>query len=81
MTWQDTVMMVVGFGFAIALYPSVKGKDKPALSSSLITGTLLLIICVCYATLGLWLAFSSTMLTVIMWFTLAIQKYIGGENG
>ena len=67
-------MMIGGFGFAIALYPTVKSKDKPALSSSLITGTILLLFCFSYATLGLWLAFSSTLLTVIMWYVLALQK-------
>jgi hypothetical protein len=73
MKWQDIVMMIVGFVFVVALWPSVKGKDKPAIASSIITGTGLLIMCICYATLGLWFAFSSTLLTVIMWYVLAVQ--------
>ena len=75
MKWQDVIMMIGSFIFAIALWPSVKGKDKPALSSSLITGTVLLIFSICYATLGLWLAFSTNFLTVIMWYILAFQKF------
>jgi len=74
MRWQDIIMMIGGFIFAVALVPSVRSKDKPALSSSLTTGTVLLVFCVCYATLDLWLAFSSTILTVIMWYILAYQK-------
>jgi hypothetical protein len=74
MIWQDWVMMVGSFIFALALIPSVRGKDKPAVSSSIITGTVLLVFTLCYATLGLWLSFGSTFLTVIMWYVLAIQK-------
>lgn len=71
--WQDVVMAIIGFIFAVALWPSVRSKEKPALASSILTGTGLLIMCVCYATLGLWLAFSSSILTVIMWYILAVQ--------
>jgi len=41
MIWQDILMMIGGFGFALALIPSVIGKDKPEKSSCAITGGIL----------------------------------------
>lgn len=77
--WQDYVLMAGGVGFAIGLLPSVFGKNKPERSSSIITGSILAIYCVCYATLNLWFAFSSTILVAGLWFTLAIQASQGKE--
>jgi CHASE2 domain-containing sensor protein len=65
--------MIGGFGFFIGLLPSLIGRRKPERSSGIITGSILLIFGVVYATLGLWLAFTSTMLVSIGWFILAIQ--------
>jgi hypothetical protein len=76
MIWQDWTMMVGSFVFALALLPSVLSKEKPAVSSSIITGTTLLVFTVCYATMNLWLSFSTSLLTVIMWYILAIQKIL-----
>lgn len=76
--WQDMVLAIGGFVFAFALVPSIGSKDKPALKTSVITSITLLVFCVCYATLGLWLAFTSTVVTAALWIILAIQK--GGEK-
>ena len=74
MIWQDLVLMLCGFGFSIALIPAVKAKEKPPKSSCLMTMIMLAIFCVCYATLGLRLAFISTLTTLGMWTTLLIQE-------
>jgi len=74
MIWQDTVLMVGGFIFSIALIPSVRSKNKPAVSTSLLTGGVLTAYIICYATMGFWLACSSGLLTAVMWFVLAIQR-------
>ena len=63
MIWQDIVLMIGGFGFSLALIPAVRSKDKPPRSSCLMTGSILGIFAITYATLGLWLAFLSTMVT------------------
>lgn len=74
MKWQDAVLSVVGFLFSIVLIPTLRGKDKPALSSALLTAFLLMWVSLSYATLHLWLGFTSTVLNCIVWATLAVQR-------
>ena len=73
MIWQDIVLMVGSFIFSIALIPTVRGKDKPALSTSLLTSGVLSVFVICFFTLGLYLAAISGILTTIMWVILALQ--------
>ncbi|GEM_PF-552297 len=75
MTWQDIVFSIGQWIFIVALIPLLFSKDKPALSSSLMTGTVLAVFAFTYSTLSLWTASTSTILTAGAWFTLAIQKY------
>ena len=75
MHWQDIVLSVGQYIFVIALLPSVLGKDKPALSSSLLTGTVLGVFTVVYATLGLWSSTIASTLVTATWFLLAWQQY------
>ena len=74
MIWQDVILMVGGFGFALALIPAVRAKNKPPRLTCLATGCLLLAFVVCYATLGLWLAAQSGALTALLWFVLLLQR-------
>ncbi len=73
--WQDFVLTAGSTVFIIALLPSVFGQDKPALSTSAVTGSVLAIFSIVYATLGLWFATATTALTGATWFILAIQKH------
>jgi len=73
MIWQDVLLAVGGFGFSLALIPTIKGKSKPAWTTSLMTGIILSSFTVAYATLGLWLACVSTTITSGCWFTLLFQ--------
>lgn len=66
--------MFGGLGFAAALIPCLRSKDKPALTTSLMTGGILTVFTAVYFTLGLWLAFSATLVTATMWLILAAQK-------
>ncbi|HVX24356.1 MAG TPA: hypothetical protein VG992_03380 [Candidatus Saccharimonadales bacterium] len=75
MQWQDYVIAVGSILFIIALMPSVLGKNKPALSTSVMTGSVLMVFAITYTTLHLWFAGITTALTAIQWFILAIQKY------
>ena len=73
MIWQDVIIMVACFGFAIALIPSIRGKQKPARSSCAITVVLLTAIAVCFATLGLWLSMASEITAIVAWGVLLFQ--------
>lgn len=75
MIWQDWVLTAGSIAFIIALAPSVLSKDKPALTTSLLTGTVLAIYAIVYATLSLWLATITVAITSLTWFILAYQKY------
>ena len=74
MIWQDVVIMIGCFGFAFALIPSIRGSQKPAKSSCLLTIVLLTAIAVCFATLGLWLSFTAEVAAIIAWGILLFQK-------
>ena len=72
--WQDILMMAGGFGFAIALIPSVRSTAKPIKSTCLITGAILTCYVVAMATLGLVLSAIGTGLTAVLWWVLLFQK-------
>ena len=80
MSWQDMVLAGGQWIFIVALLPSVFGKDKPALSTSLLTGAVLSVFALTFETLSLWVSAFSTMLTSFTWFFLAFQKYRAGKN-
>jgi len=71
---QDIILAIGSLIFAFALLPSVLGKDKPALWTSVVTGTVLVIFAITYATLSLWYATITTALAAFLWIVLAIQK-------
>ena len=80
MHWQDFILTAASLVFSAALIPSVLGKDKPAFSTSLMTGTVLGVCSVVYATLSLWFTTFTTALVGILWLTLAVQKYLQNKN-
>ena len=75
MHWQDIVLSIGQWIFVIALLPSVFGKDKPALSSSLLTGGVLALFAFVYSTLGLWSSVLATSAVSLTWLILAWQKF------
>ena len=74
MIWQDIVIMVSCFGFAIALIPSIRGKQKPPRSSCFLTIVLLTAIAVSFGTLKLWLSLASEITAIVAWGVLFFQK-------
>ena len=72
--WQDILIMIGGFGFAIALIPSVRGNRKPARSTCAMTGGILTSYVVAMVTLGLVLSAVATGITAIMWWLLLVQQ-------
>lgn len=75
MHWQDLVFTVGQIIFVFALIPTIRGKSKPALSSSIITGSILLIFALTYLSLGLWFSTIASIATSASWWILAFQKY------
>jgi len=71
--WQDVVIMVACFGFAVALIPSIVGKYKPAKISCVLTIILLTAIAVSFATLSLWLSFWAEVSAIVAWGILLFQ--------
>ncbi len=74
MVWQDIVLAIGSWVFIIALIPSIKGKEKPPISTSIVTGCILAVYAFVYATLGLEASVLSTGFMALAWFTLAVQK-------
>ena len=70
MIWQDILLMIGGFGFSIALFPSIIHKTKMPIATPLVTAIILSSYLLAYATLDLWLAFISGCLTSAMWWYL-----------
>ncbi len=83
MSWQDIILTIGNLLLAASLIPSVTGSDKPALSTSLLTGSILLTFAVVYTTLSLWASVFAISLNIALWLVLAVQKYRqqqGGKN-
>ena len=74
MPWQDIVLTIGSWIFIIALIPTLRDREKPQLSTSVVTGTVLLVYAFVYATLGLWISVVSTSALAIAWLVLALQK-------
>ena len=74
--WQDWLLSVAVWVLLFAMIPTLISKtEKPALLTSLITGSALAIIAFVYATLSLWWSAVPTALISASWFVLAYQRY------
>ncbi len=76
MSWQDAILSVGQWVFLIALFPSILSDDKPALWTSIMTGSILAVFAVVYFSLSLWASAISVSIVSMGWFTMAIQKYL-----
>ena len=75
MLWQDIVLSVGNLLLAVSLIPSIVGRDKPALSTSLLSGSILFTFGIVYVSLSLWTSVLAISFSVALWFVLAVQKY------
>lgn len=75
MVWQDIILTGGTAIFAAALVPSVVGKNKPAFSTSLMTGLVLAVFVIVYLSLALWFSALMTTVTATLWLTLATQQW------
>lgn len=75
MRWQDIVISVCQLLFVVAMVPSIRGKDKPALATSLMNVALVMAIAVSLLTLKLWFSTFTALLVAGSWALLAVQKF------
>jgi len=76
MQWQDWVFSVGQIIFLVALIPTIRGKDKPAITTSVITSIILAIFAFTYFSLKLRFATLTSIAMTTAWATLAVQKYL-----
>ena len=65
--------MLGGFVLSAALLPTIWSQSKPAVSTCIITGGVLLVFAVVYLSLQLWLAAVATALSAACWLVLPGQ--------
>ena len=74
MPWQDLILSSGTVVLILALLPSALSKDKPAVPTSIVTGTVMSIFAFVYASLTLWFTAGAVALISLLWFILAFQK-------
>ena len=79
-SWQDLVLATSYIVFNAALIPSILGKDKPALKTSIITATFQIPCFVVYVSLSLWFSAALAALNFTLWTILASQKITSTQN-
>lgn len=75
MPWQDWVFSIGSWIFVASLIPTIRGKQKPELSTSAISTVVLAIFSLSYLSLSLTLSALATLATTICWAILAYQRY------
>ena len=74
MKWLDIVIAICQLAFLPSVLPTIFGKDKPAISTSIMNAVIVAIITTTMATLHLWFSVITGTLTALIWVVLAIQK-------
>jgi hypothetical protein len=73
--WQDWVFSVGGFIMLLSLLPTLRGDQKPALTTSAMTSVLVFCFTLTMASLGLWLSALANAGMSVAWGILAVQRY------
>lgn len=72
--WQDAVFTLGLSVFVGALLPTLWGKEKPPLLTSIPTATMQIVLAITFATLGLWFAAVTGFILGVEWWWLVIQR-------
>lgn len=73
--WQDIVLAISMLIFNIALIPSITGKSKPALTTSLLTTVFNLANVAVYISLSLWYTTIMGTINALLWGILTVQQF------
>jgi len=74
--WQDLVLAISVFAFNVALIPSVVGKQKPRMMTSVLTALFLVPEVIVFFSLSLWYSFTMALINALLWTVLAVQRYM-----
>lgn len=74
-SWQDIVLSLSLVAFNVALIPSITGKQKPRMTTSVLTALFLIPQIIVFASIGLWYSFTMAVINSVLWATLAVQRY------
>ncbi len=75
-SWQDIVLSISVLAFNVALLPSVIGRHKPRITTSLLTALFLIPEVIVFFSLSLWYSFAMALINASLWSTLATQRYL-----
>jgi predicted branched-subunit amino acid permease len=76
MRWQDAVLTGCNIVLIAALIPTVlSAKQKPAISTSVITGMVIALMSAVFFTLALWLAATTALVECCLWAIIAGQSW------
>ncbi len=75
MPYQDIILAGGTVVAVIALFPSILGKSKPAMLTSLLNGMVMVVFAGVYLTLSLWFTAGMVGLLSFLWLILAFQKH------
>ena len=75
MQWQDWVFSLGGFLILASLVPTLRGEQKPALTTGIMSFVLVAIFACTMVTLGLWLSAFANALISLSWGVLAFQRW------
>ncbi len=70
---QDLIFTIGTLVFIIALIPTVIGKNKPAVATSVMTFIVLFVFGITYYSLHLYISALLTFVNALIWFFLAFQ--------
>jgi hypothetical protein len=73
--WQDWVFSAGGFLILLSLIPTLRGDQKPALTTSVMSAAVVASFAVTMATLELWLSALANGGISLAWGVLAMQRY------
>lgn len=76
MEWQDLVIAIGSGLFVVALLPTVFSDEKPAWSTSAMTGSILYVFAFTYYTLGLKLGAITAALSAVVWTIILVQTIL-----
>ncbi len=78
--WQDLIFSVGSWIFIVSLIPTIRGKQKPELSTSVVTTIVLVFFAISYLTLGLLLSALATLGTATCWGILVYQRFMQSKK-